>query len=93
MGTDSPGACLDPAQHAFTCLRCARLPGGVRASSLSSDALAFLQRAGRTAPEQVGDIRVAARSMRELEAVHRTIISWHLEREPKSARVLRELRG
>jgi DNA repair protein RecO (recombination protein O) len=91
--TDSPGACLDPAQHAFTCLRCARLPGGVRASSLSPDALAFLQRAGRTAPDQVGDIRVAPRSMRELEAVHRAIISWHLEREPKSARVLRELRG
>jgi DNA repair protein RecO (recombination protein O) len=92
-GAERPGACLDPAQHAFTCLRCARLPGGVPGGSLSADALGFLRCAGHTKPDRVGEIRVAARAMRELEAVHRTLIAWHLEREPKSARVLRELRG
>ena len=90
---EPPGACLEPAQHGFTCLRCARLPGGVPAASLSREALAFLDRAGRTAPERLGEVAVPARAMRELEAVHRTLIAWHLEREPKSARVLRELRG
>jgi len=90
---DAPGACLEPTQHGFTCLRCARVPGGVPAASLSREALAFLHRAARTAPEQLRGLTVPVRAMRELEAVHRALIAWHLEREPKSARVLRELRG
>lgn len=90
---EPPGACLEPGQQAFTCLRCARVPGGLPATSLSRDALAFLGRAGRTPPERVGEVAVTSRAMRELETVHRTLIAWHLEREPKSARVLRELRG
>jgi hypothetical protein len=69
------------------------VPGGVPAASLSRDALAFLGRAGRTPPERVGEVAVPVRAMRELEAVHRALIAWHLEREPRSARVLRELRG
>lgn len=94
LGTgEAAGACLEPAQHGFTCLRCTRLPGGVPAASLSRDALAFLDRAGRTTPERLADVASPARALRELEAVHRTLIAWHLEREPKSARVLRELRG
>jgi len=87
------GACLEPGQQAFTCLPCTRLPGGVPAASLSREALAFLARAGRTAPDRVADVAVPGRAMRELEAVHRTLITWHLERELKSSRVLRELRG
>jgi DNA repair protein RecO (recombination protein O) len=87
------GACLEPAQHGFACLRCARLPGGIPAASLSREALAFLDRAGRTTPERLSDVAVPVRAMRELETVHRALIAWHLEREPKSARVLRELRG
>ena len=63
------------------------------AASLSREALAFLQRAGRVTPERVAEVDAPPRAMRELEAVHRTLIAWHLEREPKSARVLRELRG
>jgi hypothetical protein len=31
--------------------------------------------------------------LRELEAVHRSLIAAHLEKDLKSARVLRELRG
>lgn len=92
-GSEPPGACLEPGQHGFTCLRCARVPGGVAAASLSRDALAFLDRAGRTPPERVAEVPAPPRAMRELEAVHRVLIAWHLEREPKSARVLRELRG
>ncbi len=92
-GGDPPGACLQPGQHGFTCLRCACVPGGVPAASLSRDALAFLDRAGRTGPERVAEVPVPVKAMRELETVHRVLIAWHLEREPKSARVLRELRG
>ena len=36
---------------------------------------------------------MSARALRELEAVHRSLIAAHLEKELKSARVLRELRG
>jgi DNA repair protein RecO (recombination protein O) len=87
------GACLEPGQQAFTCLSCARLTGGVPAASLSREALAFLGCAARTAPDRVADLAAPVRAMRELEAVHRALIAWHLEREPKSSRVLRELRG
>lgn len=92
-GAERAGACLDPTEHAFTCLGCARLPGGVPAGSLSRDALTFLRGAARVAPDRIGEVAPPTRALRELEAVHRTLIAWHLEREPKSARVLRELRG
>ncbi len=92
-GGERPGACLDPSQHGFTCLRCTRVPGGMPVGTISRDALVFLQRAARTAPDRIATVNAPPRAMRELEAVHRTLIAWHLEREPKSARVLRELRG
>jgi hypothetical protein len=38
-------------------------------------------------------VPVADGALRELEAVHRTLIVMHLEKELKSARVLRDMRG
>jgi hypothetical protein len=58
---------------------------------MSSDALAFLKSAARTAPERLDEVRLSAKAGRELAAAHRTLITTHLEKELKSARVLREL--
>jgi hypothetical protein len=40
----------------------------------------------------VADADLSIRAMRELELAHRRLIAFHLEKELKSARVLRELR-
>jgi DNA repair protein RecO (recombination protein O) len=59
---------------------------------LSADARAFLTAARGISPRAVADIAVSPRTLRELEAAHRAMISLHLEKDLKSTRVLRELR-
>ena len=59
---------------------------------LSDDARAFLDSARRLSPFALGTLPVSARALDELEAAHRTLIATHLERDLKSARVLREMR-
>ena len=48
--------------------------------------------AGSTGPEQLESLPLSATASRELETAHRRLISLHLEKELKSARVLREMR-
>ena len=60
--------------------------------TLSDGALAFLTASRSAAPDRVGDLPAERRTMRELETVHRTLISMHLEKTLKSDRVLRDLR-
>ena len=60
--------------------------------SLSPGAKAFLAAARTVAPHDIGTIPVDARAIRELERVHRTLITMHLEKTLKSDRVLRDLR-
>jgi len=60
--------------------------------SLSDGARAFLTAARTVAPYDVGTVAVDARAIRELERVHRALISMHLEKTLKSDRVLRDLR-
>lgn len=60
--------------------------------SLSDGALAFLAASRAVPPHRVGDVPVDRRVLRELEAVHRTLIAMHLEKTLKSDRVLRDLR-
>jgi DNA repair protein RecO (recombination protein O) len=60
--------------------------------SLSEGALAFLAASRAVPPHRVGEVPVDARALRELEAVHRTLIAMHLEKTLKSDRVLRDLR-
>ena len=60
--------------------------------SLSDGALAFLAGSRGVPPHRVGDLPVEQRVLRELEAVHRALISMHLEKTLKSDRVLRDLR-
>jgi hypothetical protein len=59
---------------------------------VSVDALKFLKAAGATAPERLHALRLAPRAARELETLHRRLLHLHLEKELKSARVLREMR-
>jgi DNA repair protein RecO (recombination protein O) len=60
--------------------------------SLSSGAKAFLVAARTAAPQDVGSMAADGKAIRELERVHRTLISMHLEKTLKSDRVLRDLR-
>src|SRR5262249_38120013 len=59
---------------------------------LAAEAQAFLATARGLSPFALGDVAVTPRALRELEASHRALIATHLEREPKSIRVLREMR-
>jgi DNA repair protein RecO (recombination protein O) len=60
--------------------------------TLSPQALGFLAAARTVPPHQVGTVAADARILRELEGVHRALITTHLEKSLKSDRVLRELR-
>ena len=59
---------------------------------LSAGARAFLTAARTVAPHDIGTVPVDAKAIRELERVHRSLISMHLEKTLKSDRVLRDLR-
>jgi DNA repair protein RecO (recombination protein O) len=59
---------------------------------MSADARAFLAAARTASPAAVGRIAVSSRTLAELELAHRALIAMHLEKELKSARVLREMR-
>jgi DNA repair protein RecO (recombination protein O) len=58
----------------------------------SAGARAFLDAARSCSPLGLSDVAVSATVLRELEAAHRAKIAMHLEKDLKSARVLREMR-
>jgi len=60
--------------------------------TLSDGAVAFLTASRSATPARVGELPAERRMLRELETVHRTLISMHLEKTLKSDRVLRDLR-
>jgi DNA repair protein RecO (recombination protein O) len=60
--------------------------------TLSDGALAFLAASRSLPPTKVGEAPAPRTVMRELETVHRGLITVHLEKTLKSDRVLRELR-
>jgi DNA repair protein RecO len=72
------------------CRRCAASHTGSTAA-LSAEAIEFLRAARTLTPGAVADARISLRAVRELELAHRRLIAAHLEKELKSARVLREL--
>ena len=88
-GSLADGARLSPAARTLVCRHCAP-PAG--ASPLSPDALSFLRAAASLGPLQLGDAPLSAVAERELAVVHRALITWHLEKDLRSARVLREMR-
>jgi hypothetical protein len=60
--------------------------------TLSAPAMAFLAGSRIAAPHQVGDVPANRAVLRELENVHRALITMHLEKTLKSDRVIRDLR-
>ena len=60
--------------------------------SLSSEATLFLDGVRKIGPRDVESLGASTRVLREIELVHRKLIAMHLEREPRSVRVLNELR-
>lgn len=92
LGRETAAAFLMPGDHAYRCGGCAG-PGASRGVTLSGEAVSFLRAAGTLAPARLDTIPVSPGALRELEAVHRSLIARHLEKELKSVRVLRELRG
>jgi len=81
------GAALVLADRSFVCLACAH--GGPR---LSGEAIGFLKRAAGRTPAAVAQAGGPPDVLRELEHVHQRLIAMHLEKELRSARVVKELR-
>ncbi len=82
------GAVMPPRDSHYLCRRCVPAGGG---TTLSVDALRFLRSAAASAPEALESVALDAGPARELETAHRRLIHVHLEKELKSARVLREI--
>jgi hypothetical protein len=52
----------------------------------------FLSAAGAASPDRLDALTLSAAASRQLETAHRRLINMHLEKELKSARVLRAMR-
>lgn len=83
------GAVMPPRDLFFVCRNCAPAGGGTR---VSAEALRFLKAAGAVPADRLDALSLPARAARELETVHRRLLNLHLDKELKSARVLREMR-
>jgi DNA repair protein RecO (recombination protein O) len=83
------GAVMPPREHVFICRGCAPSDNG---TVLSAEAIKFLKASAVVAPEGLGTLALAPASARQLETAHRRLFNLHLEKELKSARVLREMR-
>jgi DNA repair protein RecO (recombination protein O) len=82
------GAALDREHLRFVCRECG---GGASAATLSPAALTFLREAARRSPVALGEVALGPGAARELERVHRHLITAHLDREPRSSKVLRDM--
>src|SRR5438093_8258436 len=61
-------------------------------ANLSEEARLFLGEARGRSPFGLSEVSVSRRALREVEATHHALITMHLEKDLKSARVLREMR-
>lgn len=84
----SSGASMPPRESMLLCRTCAPVGG----TQLSAEAMAFLLQAASLPPGGLASLPLGARAASELETAHRRLIQVHLEKELKSARVLREMR-
>jgi DNA repair protein RecO (recombination protein O) len=70
-----------------------RLQGVYQADPRASfDARAAIDAMRTCSPFRVADVGASARTLREIEAWHRSVIAMHLEKELRSVRVLREMK-
>jgi DNA repair protein RecO (recombination protein O) len=81
------GAFLVAADRAYVCQSCAH--GGTK---VPAGAIAFLTETCRKTPAGAGAAAVDPKALDALEHVHARLIAMHLEKELRSARVVRELR-
>lgn len=82
------GAVLESRSHWYVCAACASGGGGVR---MSPAALSFLATIAGKAPGDLAEVVPGPGALAELQDAHRLLLVWHLDREPRSARVLREM--
>jgi len=86
------GVSIDPLARYFE-YWLLRLQGVYQADArLSADAVTFLASVRTSTPLGLAEVPVTSTVLREVEDAHRALISSHLEKELKSARVLRDLR-
>jgi DNA repair protein RecO (recombination protein O) len=90
-GLSEEGAVFSLRERVFLCRRCGGRAGG-SGGTVSPEALAFLKAARGRQPHRLGGLPLSAKASRELESTHLTLMTMHLEKNLKSARVLRELR-
>ena len=62
-----------------------------RMQRLSPEAQAFLAMVRKINPQELAGVAASREMLRELEALHRSLIVMHLEREPRSIKVLKEM--
>ena len=86
-GLERGGAVLRPHESVLVCQACGGEGEGL---SLSVDALAFLRSATRHPAAALGDVPLGVQALRQLATVHGRLIVTHLDREPRSVRVLKE---
>ena len=60
--------------------------------TLSAPAMAFLAASRSVSPDRVRELPAERRALKELERLHRGLITMHLEKTLKSDRVLRDIR-
>jgi DNA repair protein RecO (recombination protein O) len=86
------GAPVEPLARYFECwlLRLQGVYPEAR-GTLSEEAMAFLSASRTVAPQHVGTVPATRSMLKELEQVHRGLITMHLEKNLKSDRVLRDL--
>jgi DNA repair protein RecO (recombination protein O) len=82
------GGSVGVAERGFVCDDCGQ--GSVR---VSADAFGFLRAARSLAPEAIGGCLAAGDALAELERAHHLLMTLHLERELRSARIVKELRS
>ena len=80
------GAWLAMGERAYVCLDC-----GHGRPRLSPEAVACVRGFARQHPSEAVAVTVPPRVLREVEGVHDRLMTLHLERELRSARVVREL--
>ena len=66
-------------------------PADVRAKKLSAASIGFLETARKIGPQDLAGVAVERSTLRELEGLHRSLIAMHLEREPRSVKVLKDM--
>ena len=92
LGALSAGAPVEPLARYFEywLLRLQGVYPEAR-GTLSAGAAAFLTASRSIAPDRIGELPTGRATLRELEQLHRGLITMHLEKTLKSDRVLRDM--